>query len=218
MATNTKKQSLDFKALSPAARKVVEALAKGWYTKVGVAELIEDTEAKAESMIKSLAKAGWLRKYGGKGGFATSAKAEAVLESLRSGGQAGKPLDLGYDDLTPRERKVVDALTGGGTLSISELVEACGWSNPKVGDGQLEGAALGNSRVRNQLRRLVRSSWVENAQERGKGTYRLSRQAKKRLTDVAKAPKAAAKAPKRTKPAVKKTAPKAPKAAEAAEF
>jgi len=219
MATKTKKQALDFKSLSSTERAVVEALAKGAYTKAGVAELAETTEAKAGATLKSLHKAGWLSTYKSPEWFTVSSHGEEILESLRSGGQAGKPIELGFEDLTRKEQKVVNALAGADSpvLSIAELVAACGWSSLSSQGGELTGKALGNSRVRNQLRRLVRSEWVENAEERGKGTYKLTAAAKRRLANVTKASKPSG-APKRTKKAVKKEAPKAPEAAEAAEF
>lgn len=144
--------------------------------------------------------------------------------------QAGEPIEkLAYDKLTYRERKVVDALAQPGrpVLSISDLIDACGWSSSSSKTASLKGRALGNSRVRNQLRRLVRSSWVENAEERGKGTYRLTAKARDRLARVTKdgparqalGLAAATKAVKRTKRAApKREAPPVTEAHEAEAF
>ena len=57
---------------------------------------------------------------------------------------------------------------GRPTLTIKELVTACKWN--KVEGGK----ARGNSRARNTLRRLVRSSWVGHPEDVGDGLYRLT--------------------------------------------
>lgn len=100
-------------------------------------------------------------------------------------GQAAPELKLQYEELTKNEQKVVQALAQPGrpVLTIKELVEACGWKSLRASDANAEftGKVRGNSRVRNSLRRLVRSKWVENAEERGRGTYRLSKRGADRL-------------------------------------
>lgn len=121
-----------------------------------------------------------------------------------SQGQNGPELKLHYSELTPNERKVVDALAQEGrpVLSIKELVKACGWSSLRASEAndEFKGKVRGNSRVRNSLRRLVRSNWVENAEERGRGTYRLSKKGSDRLrrTEKEDKPKSRKAAPQAT--------------------
>lgn len=116
-------------------------------------------------------------------------------------GQTAPELKLQYEELTKNEQKVVQALAQPGrpVLTIKELVEACGWKSLRASDANTEftGKVRGNSRVRNSLRRLVRAKWVENAEERGKGTYRLSKRGGDRL--------------RRLKPAARTTTAEQPK-------
>jgi len=148
--------------------------------------------------------------------------AKEAKKPAPTSGQSAEPRQLHYTDLTPRERKVVNALAQPGrpVLHLSEIVDACGWTRPKPKDGELRGKALGNNRVRNQLRRLVPSEWVENAEERGKGTYRLTAKARDRLKRLATTPAdGAAKEPhKRTKRAPAKEAPAVTEAHASEEF
>lgn len=211
MATNKTNQELSTSTLNSTEVAIVKALAYEPYTVAEVAELLESTEGEAKKALGKLRDAGWLRKGSRKGSFAIASKAVDIVEGLFSGGQCGAPIELGYEDLTERERKVVDALradSGRPVKSINELIDACNWASLSSKSATLTGRALGNSRVRNQLRRLVRSSWVENAEGRGKGKYRLTQAAVKRLKRVAKASTPTEGPHKRTKKAVKKEAPK----------
>lgn len=90
-------------------------------------------------------------------------------------GQRGTGLKLHYSELTANELKIVGVLAQPGrpTLTIKELVVACKWNTL--------GKARANSRVRNTLRRLVRSTWVEHPEGIGDGRYRLSSSAAARL-------------------------------------
>lgn len=110
-------------------------------------------------------------------------------------GQEGPELQLHFEELREPEQRVVTALAQPGrpVLTIKELVEACGWTSLHASDANAEfkGKARGNSRVRNSLRRLVRSKWVENAEAKGKGTYRLTTQAASRLRRLRKSASAA---------------------------
>lgn len=103
-----------------------------------------------------------------------------------SQGQTGPELKLHFSELTDNEKKLVGVLNQAGRpiLSIKELVKKCGWSSLGPSGSTPDtftGKVRGNSRVRNTLRRLVRSNWVENAEERGKGTYRLTKKGADRL-------------------------------------
>jgi hypothetical protein len=105
-------------------------------------------------------------------------------------GQEGPELQLHFSELRESEQRVVTALAQPGrpVLTIKELVEACGWKSLHASEANAEfkGKARGNSRVRNSLRRLVRSQWVENAEAKGKGTYRLTVKASARLRRLVK--------------------------------
>ena len=92
-------------------------------------------------------------------------------------GQRGKELKLHYSELTANEHKIVAVLAKPGrpTLTIKELVVACKWN--KIEGGK----ARGNSRVRNTIRRLVRSQWVEHPEDIGDGLYSLTSLANARL-------------------------------------
>ena len=105
-----------------------------------------------------------------------------------SQGQQGEPLKLHFSELNEKEQKVVTALKEGGTLTIAEMVDACGWSNLRATDGNEDhkGRARGNSWVRNSLRRLVRAGWVEHSETVGDGTYRLPKKARDRLRRMKK--------------------------------
>lgn len=85
-------------------------------------------------------------------------------------GQRGEELKLHYSELSTNEKKIIGVLAKPGrpTLTIKELVVACKWN--KVEGGK----ARGNSRARNTLRRLVRSSWVGHPEDVGDGLYRLT--------------------------------------------
>jgi hypothetical protein len=103
-------------------------------------------------------------------------------------GQAGPELKLQFEELTTNEQKVVRALAKPKrpVMAIKELVIACGWKSLRasVANDEFTGKVRGNSRVRNTLRRLVRSKWVDNAEDRGTGTYRLSVNGANRLRRV----------------------------------
>jgi len=81
-----------------------------------------------------------------------------------SSGQSGPALSLRYEDLNKNEKAVVGCLKlADQPLSISQIVLVLGWERPcKV---------KGNSRVRNSLRRLVRSSLIDRLKS---GTYALA--------------------------------------------
>jgi hypothetical protein len=100
-------------------------------------------------------------------------------------GQRGEGLKLHYSELTANELKIIGVLAKPGrpTLTIKELVVACKWKGL--------GKARANSRVRNTLRRLVRSTWVEHPEDIGDGLYRLSSSAAGRLRRLKPAKKEA---------------------------
>jgi hypothetical protein len=84
-----------------------------------------------------------------------------------SSGQQGKALDLTFDQLNAGEQSVMATLRNSGSkMKISAIVCALGWDQPcKV---------KGNSRVRNALRRLVRSGFALHNAQIGDGTYMAS--------------------------------------------
>jgi len=76
-------------------------------------------------------------------------------------GQSGPPLELVLGNLNKDERKVYDAVWFvDRDLTIGEIAQLAFKNKPTV--------EKANSRVRNALRRLVRSGGVEHAQDRGK--------------------------------------------------
>lgn len=82
-------------------------------------------------------------------------------------GQSGVAIELSFEDLNPNEKAVVACLRKAGCrMKIRQVVEALGWDKPCK--------SKGNSRVRNALRRLVRSSMVLHDKEIGDGTYRAA--------------------------------------------
>lgn len=83
---------------------------------------------------------------------------------VATSGQQGKPLDLEFDQLNLDEQAVLTTLRhGGDKMKIRAIVEANGWD-------QID-KAKGNSKVRNALRRLVRSGLVMHNTAIGDGTY-----------------------------------------------
>lgn len=81
-----------------------------------------------------------------------------------SSGQQGKALSLTFEQLNDNEKSVLTTLRNAGEKrKISSVVRALGWDEPcKV---------KGNSKVRNALRRLVRSGLVMHNKQIGDGTY-----------------------------------------------
>lgn len=110
-------------------------------------------------------------------------------------GQRAGALQLHFEELTKNEQLLVTSLAidGRPVRNINEIMEDLNWHRIQGG------RARGCSRVRNTLRRLVRSQWVTHESEVGDGKYRLTKNALDRLrrlvkeTEPVKAPKAAAK-------------------------
>lgn len=84
-----------------------------------------------------------------------------------SSGQQGKALSLTFEQLNSNEKSVLTVLQAAGEKrKISSVVRSLGWDEPcKV---------KGNSKVRNALRRLVRSGLVMHNKQIGDGTYMAS--------------------------------------------
>lgn len=97
-------------------------------------------------------------------------------------GQRAGALQLHFEELTKNEQLLVTCLAVDGrpVKTINEIMEVLGWN--KIRGGR----ARGCSRVRNTLRRLVRSQWVTHDTEVGDGKYRLSRNALDRLRRLVK--------------------------------
>lgn len=97
-------------------------------------------------------------------------------------GQRAGALQLHFEELTNNEQLLVTSLAVDGrpVKTINEIMEALGWNKIKGG------RARGCSRVRNTLRRLVRSQWVTHDTEVGDGKYRLSKNALDRLRRISK--------------------------------
>lgn len=119
-------------------------------------------------------------------------------EFKSSQGQRAGALQLHFNELTKNEQLLVACLAveGRPVMTIKEIQEELGWDRMR-GSETMTGRARGCSRVRNTLRRLVRSQWVVHETEVGDGKYRLSKNALDRLRRMvgedkpAKAPKAA---------------------------
>lgn len=92
-------------------------------------------------------------------------------------GQRAGALQLRFEELTKNEQLLVTFLAKDGrpVQTIVELMEGLGWNKIKGG------RARGSSRVRNTLRRLVRSQWLVHESEVGDGRYRLSKNGLDRL-------------------------------------
>lgn len=122
-------------------------------------------------------------------------------QTLKSNqGQASSPLRLTFEQLSDNEREMVIFLgvEGRPVFTIKELLEGLGWHLGRTG------RARGNSKVRNTLRRLVRSNWVGHQSEIGDGKYRITLQGFNKLVKVAESVEnenKAAPAPKKHKPA-----------------
>lgn len=83
-----------------------------------------------------------------------------LTEEQPSSGQNGPPLDLTLKNLNDDERKVYDVVWARATdVSIDELARLAFRLKPH--------AVKANSRVRNALRRLVRSQGVQHGDRRG---------------------------------------------------
>lgn len=92
-------------------------------------------------------------------------------------GQRAGALQLRFEELTKNEQLLVTFLAKDGrpVHTIVEIMEGLGWN--KIRGGR----ARGSSRVRNTLRRLVRSQWLVHDTEIGDGKYRLSKNGLDRL-------------------------------------
>lgn len=97
-------------------------------------------------------------------------------------GQRAGALQLTFNELTKNEQLLVThcAQDGRPVFSIVELMEGLNWHKMKGG------RARGCSRVRNTLRRLVRSQWLVHESEVGDGKYRLSKNGLDRLRRIVK--------------------------------
>lgn len=97
-------------------------------------------------------------------------------------GQRAGALQLHFEELTKNEQLLVTdlAIEGRPVKTINEIMDSLGWNKIKGGK------ARGCSRVRNTLRRLVRSQWVSHDTEVGDGKYRLSKNALDRLRRLSK--------------------------------
>lgn len=117
---------------------------------------------------------------------------QTKTEFKSSQGQRAGALQLHFEELTKNEQLLVVSLAieGRPVRSIKELMEDLNWHRIQGG------RARGCSRVRNTLRRLVRSQWVTHENEVGDGKYRLTKNALDRLRRLSKddAPKKASKA------------------------
>lgn len=102
------------------------------------------------------------------------------LKSTQS--QRAGALQLRFEQLTKNEQLLVShcAREGRPVFTIKELAEGLGWTRMK-GSETMTGRARGVSRVRNTLRRLVRSQWLIHDTEIGDGKYRLSKNGLDRL-------------------------------------
>lgn len=97
-----------------------------------------------------------------------------------STGQSGKVKFHDYDELLEYEQLIVQCLLPEKgkprhVMSIKEIQEACDWAELEASEKnpKFTGKARGNSRVRNALRKLVTSCYVENYPYKGSGKYRM---------------------------------------------
>lgn len=99
-----------------------------------------------------------------------------------SQGQRAGALQLHFEELTKNEQLLVTALAKPArpVMTIKEIQAELGWDRLHRSD-TMSGYARGCSRVRNTLRRLVRSQWVTHKSEVGDGQYRLTKNALDRL-------------------------------------
>lgn len=97
-------------------------------------------------------------------------------------GQRAGALQLTFHELTKNEQLLVTfmAQEKRPVHSIVEIMEGLNWHKMKGG------RARGCSRVRNTLRRLVRSQWLVHSTEIGDGKYRLSKNGLDRLRRIVK--------------------------------
>jgi hypothetical protein len=116
-------------------------------------------------------------------------------------GQQAEGLRLKFDEMSDNEKEIVVLLAHPDrpVMSIKEIMTALNWHR---GPG---GRAKGNSRVRNTMRRLVRSRWVTHKSEVGDGLYRISTSALNKLEKLVEENPEATPAPKKHK--AKKAAP-----------
>jgi hypothetical protein len=118
--------------------------------------------------------------------------------------QASGDLRLSFEELTENEQQLVSFLgeEGRPVYTIKEMMEGLGWHLGR------SGRARGNSKVRNTLRRLVRSHWVGHQEEIGDGKYRITLQGLNRLKKLAESVETTTAKPKKHRP---KTEPGATK-------
>lgn len=110
-------------------------------------------------------------------------------------GQQAEPLRLKFEDMSDNEKEIVVLLAHPDrpVMSIKEIMEALNWHRGQAG------RARGNSRVRNTLRRLVRSKWVTHKSEVGDGLYRITTSALSKLEKLVDEKPEAVPAPKKHK-------------------
>lgn len=117
-------------------------------------------------------------------------------QTLKSNqGQQGSPLKLAFDELSENEQQLVTFLGAEGrpVYTIKEMMEGLGWHLGRMG------RARGNSKVRNTLRRLVRSNWVGHKDDIGDGEYRITLRGYNQLVKLAS--EVDSEQPKKHKPA-----------------
>lgn len=120
-------------------------------------------------------------------------------------GQQGPELHLAFEELNENEQQLVCFIgqEGRPVFTIKEMMEGLGWHLGRTG------RARGNSRVRNTLRRLVRSRWVAHEDEIRDGRYRISIRGMNQLVKLAEAQNENAPSkPRKHKPTKKTTAAK----------
>jgi hypothetical protein len=107
---------------------------------------------------------------------------QTKTEFTSSQGQRAGALQLTFNELTKNEQLLVTSLATEGrpVRTIQEIMDDLNWH--KIQGGR----ARGCSRVRNTLRRLVRSQWVTHESEVGDGKYRLTKNALDRLRRLVK--------------------------------
>jgi len=87
-------------------------------------------------------------------------------------GQRGKPLDLEFSQLNKDEQAVLQTLRqSGDRMKIISIMEALEWDIPVVPFSPEYCKVKGYSRVRNAVRRLVRSGMIMHSSAIGDGTY-----------------------------------------------
>jgi len=132
--------------------------------------------------------------------FAPGCSKDMSTQTLKSNqGQQASPLRLTFEELSENEQQLVTFLgvEGRPVFTIKEIMEGLGWHLGRMGK------ARGNSKVRNTLRRLVRSNWATHSEDIGDGKYRITLAGLnklKKLADEVESP-----APKKHKPSKAET-------------